>query len=355
MWFVRAVLRKGRRGGSGGAEEIAGDPAFDSGFIAAPVPAVDLFQGLDFVPAFDGEDGGVEVLDEGEAAFAGGLKDFLGNVAVTAVVVFRPDPARPCAIGGADGDFIACLQGEGVGVFFLVVGGGGEVGHGWSLRHFGEFRGHCKPGRAEARTPDEPIGGDGFRRNAVAEFLLRKEEIDDGAGCGIPGLWKEPVSPRMVRMIPTPHEIFARFERGEIEREEMQALMALHARELIREMEEDHRNPVEALIEGLLARRAAAKLVRRHGGRLLREVFHALSQVPDFPPSRILWNALHPDVPLHCFLRIRREPVFRVARLERTADGFLVEVHHGRAKRGETSIQQFELRREPGWNLTVLR
>ena len=40
-------------------------------------------------------------------------------------------------------------------------------------------------------------------------------------------------------MIPTPNEIFARYERGEIERDEMQALMALNARELIAEMEEN--------------------------------------------------------------------------------------------------------------------
>ena len=36
-------------------------------------------------------------------------------------------------------------------------------------------------------------------------------------------------------MLPTPQELFARFERGEIERDELQALMAIHARELIAE------------------------------------------------------------------------------------------------------------------------
>lgn len=37
-------------------------------------------------------------------------------------------------------------------------------------------------------------------------------------------------------MIPSPREFFASFERGEIERSELQALMALHARELIQEI-----------------------------------------------------------------------------------------------------------------------
>ena len=54
-------------------------------------------------------------------------------------------------------------------------------------------------------------------------------------------------------MIPTPRQLFAQFERGEIEREELQAMMAVHARELIAEMEEDYQNPASAWIESLLA------------------------------------------------------------------------------------------------------
>ena len=52
-------------------------------------------------------------------------------------------------------------------------------------------------------------------------------------------------------MIPTPSQIFDRFERGEIEREELHALMAFHAHELIQEMEEDYQNPAAAWIESL--------------------------------------------------------------------------------------------------------
>lgn len=152
-------------------------------------------------------------------------------------------------------------------------------------------------------------------------------------------------------MIPTPSQIIASYERGEMEREEMHALMALHARELIQEMEEDHRNPAAAWIESLLARRAAGRLVRRHGARLLREVLVALAEVPDFPPVRHLWNAAHPDVPLHCFLRMRREPVFRILSLDAKAGGFRLMIEHGPAAKGKGVRCSFALNRDATWKL----
>jgi hypothetical protein len=154
-------------------------------------------------------------------------------------------------------------------------------------------------------------------------------------------------------MLPTPSEIFARFERGEIERDEVHALMALHARELITEMEEDYQHPAAALIENLRARRLAARLVRRHGGRLLREVLIALSEVPDFPPARRLWNAPHPDVPLYCFLRIAREPVFRILSILSSGTDLEVTVEHGAAGRGKATPRLFMLRRDADWRLKV--
>jgi hypothetical protein len=162
------------------------------------------------------------------------------------------------------------------------------------------------------------------------------------------------IRPPRQAMIPTPNQLFARFERGEIEREELHALLAVHARELIREMEEDYQNPAAAWIEGLLARQAVRSLVRRHGKRLLREVLAALSEVPDFPPARYLWNATHPDVPLHCFLRIRREPVFRIARLVAREQGVELIVEHGAAGRGRGTRQAFTLRRDAQWRLKVV-
>jgi hypothetical protein len=154
-------------------------------------------------------------------------------------------------------------------------------------------------------------------------------------------------------MIPTPNQLFAMFERGEIEREELQALMAAHARELIAEMEEDYQNPAAAWIESLLARQAARRLAWRHGSRLLREVFVALSEVPDFAPARHLWNAGHPDVPLHCFLRMRREPVFRILQLGQRADVIELMVEHGASGRGKGTRRRFILRRDDRWRLRV--
>ncbi len=154
-------------------------------------------------------------------------------------------------------------------------------------------------------------------------------------------------------MIPTPSQLFELYERGKIEREELQALMAAHARELIAEMEEDYQNPAAAWIEGLLARQAAGRLVRRHGKTLLREVLVALAEVPDFPPVRHLWNAGHPDVPLHCFLRIRREPVFRILQLGQRENRVQVLVEHGEAGRGRGLRRSFILRRDDRWRLRV--
>lgn len=152
-------------------------------------------------------------------------------------------------------------------------------------------------------------------------------------------------------MIPTPSQLAALFERGEIEREEFQALMAVHARELIGEIEDDYQNPAAAWIESLLARQAAGRLVRRHGSRLLREVLVALAELPDFPPARYLWNAAHPDVPLHCFLRIRRVPVFRILQLDHRSDSIELLVEHGEAGRGKGTRRMFVLKRDEAWRL----
>ncbi len=152
-------------------------------------------------------------------------------------------------------------------------------------------------------------------------------------------------------MLPTPREIFTSFERGELERDELHALMALHARELIQEMEEDYQNPAAAWIENLLARRASGRLVKLHSARLVREVLVALADVRDFPPTRYLWNASHPDVPIHCFFRMRREPVFRILSLEARAGEFRVVVEYGAAAKGKGTRQAFLLARNEDWKL----
>jgi len=154
--------------------------------------------------------------------------------------------------------------------------------------------------------------------------------------------------------LPSPREIFSRFEKGECDRDEVHAMMALHARELIGEMEEDHQNPAAALIEMLLARRLAGRLARRVGGAIVREILVALSEVEDFSEARYLWNAAHPDVPLHCFFRMRREPLFKIVSIRSEGDVFQVAVEHGSAEKKRSGRRSFRLKRDGEWRLRVV-
>ncbi len=126
-------------------------------------------------------------------------------------------------------------------------------------------------------------------------------------------------------MLDTPRQLAQKFERGEIDRMEFQSLMSIHQRELIAEIDEDHQNPLAAWLEGRLAKSSLKKLLRKHTPYQIREVLLALAEAPGFPLAKYLWNAAHPDVPLHCFFRIRKEPVFQI--LSMKAIGDTVEVH----------------------------
>ncbi len=143
----------------------------------------------------------------------------------------------------------------------------------------------------------------------------------------------------------------ASFERGEMDRCELHAMMALHAQALIREMEEDHLNPVESLVERVLAARHCRRLVKRHGARLLRECLVALSEVPDFPVGGYLWNASHEDVPLHCFMRMKRRPRFRIVVIATGAGGrVFCTTEHDCEEAGRVRVQ-WKLSRDHAWRL----
>lgn len=124
----------------------------------------------------------------------------------------------------------------------------------------------------------------------------------------------------------SPSRIAARFERGEIERHEFQALMAIHARGLIAEIEEARLNPLAAWMEGRRAKAEVRRLLKKHRPLLVREILTALADHPDLPLSGLLWNADHPDVPLFCFFRIRRTPVFRLVEIEEDGDKVAVRI-----------------------------
>jgi len=154
-------------------------------------------------------------------------------------------------------------------------------------------------------------------------------------------------------MLRTPPQLFQDFETGLITREQLHTAMSFHARGLIEEVQEAHENPLAAWWEGLLARKVASRLAARHGEKRVRQVLTALAEIPDFFPAQWLWNAAHPDVPLFCFLRLRREPIFRIVSIESKAGVVFVTVEYGASGKGEATRESFTLRHRPLGGLEV--
>ena len=152
-----------------------------------------------------------------------------------------------------------------------------------------------------------------------------------------------------------PQKLFRQFEAGEITRAQLQATCALHQREMIAEIEEMKRNPVAAFVEDLLIKREAARVRREHGEGLPREVFAALSEVPDFPPAILLWNAEHRDVPFQCFFRFRREPVFRLISMQNHGMSVTAVVEYGSSDRKLATRETFTLLRSVGNRFNVTK
>ena len=151
----------------------------------------------------------------------------------------------------------------------------------------------------------------------------------------------------------TPSQLFREFECGRLTREQLHAAMADHAKELIKDIEDARQNPLLAYMDKVLSKQAANKLRRRYSEPVVREVLAALEEIPDFPPSQLLWNAAHRDVPLHCFLRPRREPVFRILHLEIAARRVKISIEHGPANRRDAIRETFTLRRHPDGQLLL--
>jgi hypothetical protein len=153
---------------------------------------------------------------------------------------------------------------------------------------------------------------------------------------------------------PTPPQLFRRFERGEIDREQLHAGLAVHAREIIGEMEEEHRHPRRSYLERLRNFAAARRLAKRHGAARIREILAALGAIDGFPPAQILWNAGHSDVPLHCFFRMKIEPVFRIIRLEVQPMLVSLDVEYGAHDRSKTTRESILLQRNAQLGLELL-
>jgi hypothetical protein len=127
----------------------------------------------------------------------------------------------------------------------------------------------------------------------------------------------------------SPRQLFHLLDSGRITPAEFRQQMRLCAEEILVEMEEDHLNPISALLEQTLSRRAAKKLLKKHAETLIREVLQALSELEDFPPARWLWNAAHPHMPLHAFFRSQRKPTFLIREIDAVPQLVSVTVEYG--------------------------
>jgi len=155
--------------------------------------------------------------------------------------------------------------------------------------------------------------------------------------------------------LPTPPKLMQQFENGVIDRDELHEQMARHARALIAEMEIELEQPLESLWEQWRNRHHAARLMAKHGERRVREVFQALGELDDFPPASLLWNAAHFHVPLHCFLRSKRPPIFRVKKMSSTAVSVTVWIEYNECEGEEIISEKIHLERNRKWQLLVTK
>lgn len=154
-------------------------------------------------------------------------------------------------------------------------------------------------------------------------------------------------------MLKTPPQLFEDFEAGKMTREQLHAAMSFHARTLIEEVIEAQENPLAAWWESLFAKKAASRLAARHGEKRIRAIFSALADVPDFLPAQWLWNAHHPDVPLFCFLRMRKEPIFRILGIANDAGKVTVRLEYGSSEKGQATREEFVFIHKPHGGLDV--
>ena len=157
----------------------------------------------------------------------------------------------------------------------------------------------------------------------------------------------------MARLLLPPHRLMALFEKGGITRAQLQAAMSVHQQRLLLEIAEARKRPALSFLDEKLSRYVASRLERRHGEKIIRMVLRALADIDGFPPADLLWNAEHSDVPLHCFFRLRREPVFRLISLTVDPLGVKVVIEHGRAAKRRTTRQEIQLFRDRFGKLTV--
>jgi hypothetical protein len=155
----------------------------------------------------------------------------------------------------------------------------------------------------------------------------------------------------MKSLVPPPI-LMQRFEQGRLSREELHAAMAEHSQVLIAEMTYEVENRQESWVERWRCRHHASRLANRHGESRMRDVLLALSLLPDFPPCNLLWNAAHTHVPLYCFFRLKRPPIFMI-RMMRCINTFVeVEVEYSNDHE-ERIREKMTLERGRSWDFQI--
>lgn len=144
---------------------------------------------------------------------------------------------------------------------------------------------------------------------------------------------------------PNPRDLIRQWENGEIKRETLHTLMAEHQAAIIKEAEEERLNPIASYLDRVMNKRMAKKLINLHGEANLRELLLALSEMPDFLPAGFLWNINHWDLPLHCFIRNKRAPVFRIKEVFVKSSRAMMLIEHGSAKKKETQREKIHFER----------
>lgn len=145
------------------------------------------------------------------------------------------------------------------------------------------------------------------------------------------------------------------WEKGEITRDQLHVLMTQHQEAILAEAEEERENPFASYIDRMVNKRMAKKLIDRHGEANLRELCLALSELEDFLPAAFLWNVNHWDLPLHCFFRNKREPVFRVRDVFVKHHRAMMLIEHGSANKRQTQRERIHFERHWKGEMKVVR
>ncbi|MFK7909213.1 MAG: hypothetical protein AB8F34_01285 [Akkermansiaceae bacterium] len=156
----------------------------------------------------------------------------------------------------------------------------------------------------------------------------------------------------MAKSLLSPHRLLGLYRAGKITRAQWLEAMRLHFLLALKEIEEDRSQPKRALLETWRCKNAARRLLRDHTQAELREVFMALAELDDFPPAAYLWNADQLDVPLHCLLREKREPVLRFANVQIRRLTAELTIEYGGAKKKARTREKITLRRD--WRGTMV-